>query len=681
MSHPKMRDTATVSVQRLIAGSLVCVQAVAIGFMSGTVVFPAAIAITGIVATISRIRFSPGRDAAFWLLTGSILLFALKYVLFPTQYRFESLAINTGLAIAIAEYLLVLEVAQLFRKEAEDRLPLALPAVAVVVMVCAYDVQVYLYERTIAQVLAVAVIALSAAYLAACRRSLGSKAVREPAGRSALAILVMLTVIAVGWSAASTLYHNERNLDELLLRLLSRTDNLRVGGYSGQARLGDVAFQKSTASNEVALRVVSDSAPGYLRGKAFATFAHSDWLRGAERKVVLPSRNRPIALAHASRKDSVFPIRKQTSETGQVIEVWPGTVPRETLFTPLKASYLKVAVPSIVLDPHGIVEAGALLPGYPYTLLITDDAVRGKMSPALRKQTTELPSDLDRRIVMLADDLFHDCRTTGDKIRVVEHFFRTKFQYQLGIQIPSGKDPLTYFLVNRHPAHCEYFATATAVLLRCAGVPCRYVTGFVVHEKNRYSNNWVAHNRDAHAWVEAWDNADGWVIVESTPDSGVPTAQANSGFAQLRDYLTGWFERFRIQWQRDGLIAVVRSLGEILRGPVGGAALGLTLLGLLIHLIRRRHRRSHDTSSPLLNSLHRLLRRMDGHLKSHKLIRQPGETLHQFADRILNNPNTEFDLRCAVAAWYRNYASIRYVDTTDTIAQEHVKELERTLPF
>ena len=669
-----------VSSQRWAAFFLVCVQAGAIGYLSKTVVLPVGIVLAALVATVTGIRLTPRRETAFWWLTGLFVLFLAKYVLLPTDYRFSALAFNTRLAHVAAEYLLVLEVGWMFARRPGDRLPLALSAMAVIVMVFTYDVQVYGKERLVAQLLVCGFVIVLALYLGACRRSVSTAPYGWSAVRVAFGAVTIFSATAIGWTAADGLYRNERHLDALLFQLLSRNDNSGAVGFSGQARLGSVAARKTAAAQRIALRIEADTRPGYLRGKAFDSFVHSGWQTGSERLVIRPTSTGPAILADRPGRDSLFSLQTTDSDAGKILEVWPDSLLKRTLFAPLKTTSLRAAVSSISVDLHGIIEADALPPGDPYTLFVTDDSLAEQLPPARRQQLTRLPRTLDRRIALLADRLFRDCHTDREKMQVVSTFFQTQFQYNLGIQIPAGKDPLTYFLTNRLPAHCEYFATATAVLLRLSGVPCRYVTGFVAHEKNRYSGGWVARNQDAHAWVEAWDENAGWVIVESTPETGIPAEQSASGWKQFREYLLDRLHRFRIQWRRDGLIAIVRGLQQLLIGPVGGALLILTLTVLLVRLVRRR-RRPRDISSPLLDSLHRLLRRMDNRLKSHNLIRRSGETLHQFADRILKTTDTEFDLRSSVASWYRNYASVRYVDTTDTIAQEHVKELERTLPF
>ena len=66
--------------------------------------------------------------------------------------------------------------------------------------------------------------------------------------------------------------------------------------------------------------------------------------------------------------------------------------------------------------------------------------------------------------------------------------------------------------------HCEYFATATVLLLREAGIPARYATGFSVQDFSRMENRSVVRERHAHAWVLAFVNG-AWRDLDTTPSN------------------------------------------------------------------------------------------------------------------------------------------------------------------
>jgi protein-glutamine gamma-glutamyltransferase len=75
-------------------------------------------------------------------------------------------------------------------------------------------------------------------------------------------------------------------------------------------------------------------------------------------------------------------------------------------------------------------------------------------------------------------------------------------------------------LLGHRSGHCEYFASATSLLLRSAGIPTRYVVGYSVHEYSPSEQQYIVRARNAHAWVTAYVNGS-WITVDTTPASQV----------------------------------------------------------------------------------------------------------------------------------------------------------------
>lgn len=91
------------------------------------------------------------------------------------------------------------------------------------------------------------------------------------------------------------------------------------------------------------------------------------------------------------------------------------------------------------------------------------------------------------------------------------------FSYSLKAEIVDGSiDPVEDFLFNRKSGHCEYYASAMALLLRGAGIPSRLVSGFKGGEQSTYTGAFVVEERHAHAWVEALINGR-WRTFDPTP--------------------------------------------------------------------------------------------------------------------------------------------------------------------
>jgi hypothetical protein len=98
-----------------------------------------------------------------------------------------------------------------------------------------------------------------------------------------------------------------------------------------------------------------------------------------------------------------------------------------------------------------------------------------------------------------------------------------QFRYTLRMeQNDPNLDPVEDFLVNRKEGHCEYFASALALLLRSIDIPSRLVNGFKGGDWNDITQTMNVRQKHAHSWVEAYigrgkDNQPLWITLDPTP--------------------------------------------------------------------------------------------------------------------------------------------------------------------
>ena len=99
----------------------------------------------------------------------------------------------------------------------------------------------------------------------------------------------------------------------------------------------------------------------------------------------------------------------------------------------------------------------------------------------------------------------------------VRGYFRENFRYSLELPgKPTDGTALEHFLRERRRGHCEYFATATVLLLRQAGLPARYAVGYSVQESAGGETRYLVRRSQAHAWALVWHSGQWWDL-DSTP--------------------------------------------------------------------------------------------------------------------------------------------------------------------
>ena len=161
----------------------------------------------------------------------------------------------------------------------------------------------------------------------------------------------------------------------------------------------------------------------------------------------------------------------------------------------------------------------------------------------IRNFYLQLPP-LDPRVQRLADEVTARATNPYDKAASIESFLRTGYAYTLDINMPPGVDPLPYFLLQKRAGHCEYFASAMAVMLRAEGIPSRFVTGFLPGEYNDVGGDYIIRASDAHAWVEVFFPRYGWITFDPTPPGN---AMQRGLLARLALYWD-WFQYNWNEW-------------------------------------------------------------------------------------------------------------------------------------
>jgi transglutaminase-like putative cysteine protease len=157
----------------------------------------------------------------------------------------------------------------------------------------------------------------------------------------------------------------------------------------------------------------------------------------------------------------------------------------------------------------------------------------------------QLPDRYDARIGTLAAQLTQNYPNRFDKAKAVESYLQNNFGYTLELKA-GGAEPLADFLFNVREGHCEYFATAMAVMLRTQGIATRVVNGFQQGDYNDTADVYVVRQKHAHSWVEVYfPREKAWVSFDPTPAAGHTSGTYAGG---IYDRLAGYMEALETFW-------------------------------------------------------------------------------------------------------------------------------------
>jgi transglutaminase-like putative cysteine protease len=233
-------------------------------------------------------------------------------------------------------------------------------------------------------------------------------------------------------------------------------------------------------------------------------------------------------------------------------------------------------------------------------------------------------------------------QSTQQAIRGLNAFFQSKFSYRMWQDEPSHDSasgtPLGRFLLETRSGHCEYFATATVLLLRQLGIPARYAVGYAIHEPS--GKGYVVRQCDAHAWCLVWDAESGlWRDFDTTPASWLESESRASPFRAWSDFWSRVrFEFAKLRWGQ------TRLRQYILWGLI-------PVLGLLFYQIIRRVRgkrgrngRKSSGENSIWPGLDSEFYQLERKLIQRGVSREPGEPLSAWLPRAIAEPGL-FEIR------------------------------------
>jgi protein-glutamine gamma-glutamyltransferase len=334
------------------------------------------------------------------------------------------------------------------------------------------------------------------------------------------------------------------------------SERYHLPGFSNEVMLGQLGEIKPQSTTVMHVRFLPPSVPVQLkwRGSALSHFNGVRWTND------FTTQYHPIKIDRSGLVRLIDQSRRDPPDVPRLAyEVRQKDFGADTLFFAGRPEFLQINVPMIrrsdfngIRLPLGIsgeityIAHVSLEPESP-----TGDAAAVTAEPLdaiSRRQYLELPP-LDPRIPRLALEMAAGATTPEARARAIEQHLRRDYGYTLTLLSQEVKDPLAYFLFERKKGHCEYFASAMAVMLRTLNIPTRVATGFQSGIYNPISGLQVIRASDAHSWVEAYLPRRGWTTFDPTPAD--PSAASASGFLTRFNLYMDAAETFWQDWVLD----------------------------------------------------------------------------------------------------------------------------------
>lgn len=322
--------------------------------------------------------------------------------------------------------------------------------------------------------------------------------------------------------------------------------------------------------------------------------------------------------------------------------------------------------------------------------LLAPDAVVMRLTPdyifpPYMAACLRIPESLDKeKLRGLAQQITKGADTPYAQTRAIENYLRQSFEYSLDLPNPGAEHPIEHFLFASKRGHCEYFATAMAMLLRSLEIPCRVVNGYYCTEWNNIAGMFTVRQRDAHSWVEVFFEGYGWMTFDPTPPAGL---QRPTPMNPLLLAFTRYYDAIKLRWYRTVIDFAPQDQAFVVRGVLAafftvGNALGtlrfenltpgldgdlpvwgeltvilvsillVTMIGAILgrRLLKRAPRTLRQRAKISTRDLPRFYRELLATLKKRGFERDAHETPLEFARRVATSTN--LTLIEVVTLWY-----------------------------
>jgi protein-glutamine gamma-glutamyltransferase len=356
-------------------------------------------------------------------------------------------------------------------------------------------------------------------------------------------------------------------------------DAFHYDGFQKQFDINNPARRGQGLGNGIVARMRADH-PQYLRARIFDLFDGLHWRSSSDQTVKLAVGFNGV--------DLITPDH-YTSTLLQTYEVFIEQNLDDHIAAAAVPVRLQFPATAVGVDMFGQLRSpGPLKKGTAYAVTSQYHMRHSRLFAELDDQPlpsyTQLPDSLDPRIAALAGQITQGSPNQLGAAIALERHLRTGYQYNLDSALTSqGTTPIAKFLFETKNGHCEYFASALAVMLRTQDIPSRLVTGFSATNRNPLTGYYDIHALDAHAWVEALVDHEGWVVLEPTPyfDGPLP-AESKLSAHQINDFVEHEMRRRKALGQnRPSLTAIINTIWHLLYVFVS-ASLGYIKLFILV---------------------------------------------------------------------------------------------------
>ena len=455
-------------------------------------------------------------------------------------------------------------------------------------------------------------------------------------------LAALALAVALGYAGVRGIGLMARAAENFNAQWMQRFFRQRIDSTQSITAIGEIGRLKLSPRIVIRLKTKNGSPPpNYLREASYRFYHMQTWRAGSagnEPADMLPATNTTTCSLQSDKTNAPVVVNIACYLDGYSKEVGApeGLLPLPTGCSRLEN--LPTSIASVKINKTGAVLAigpGLMIFDARYGPGATFDSPPDSSTNSwdLTVPTNEAPA-----LEQVISKMNISGATEEKKLLAIRQFFAANYSYTnwLGPDkvATTNETPLARFLLTSRSGHCEYFATATVLLLRKLGIPARYAVGYAVHEPS--GKGYVVRERDAHAWCLAWDSRENiWKDFDTTPASWIGEENKRASAMQWWSDFWSWirFQIARLRWGQTNLRTyILWSLAP--------------MMALLLYQIIFRRRRKRQRARQNETAVETIFRQgldsefylLESRLAARGVARQTGELLSEWLARALAEP-------------------------------------------
>jgi transglutaminase-like putative cysteine protease len=324
-----------------------------------------------------------------------------------------------------------------------------------------------------------------------------------------ISLLAIPLIILLSFAFNKTLFIAENEINNLLQDNSVFEPKASSVGLSSQFSIE--SHVKLKTSQKAVMLLESAKKANYLRADVMVDYAARNWKtdeRGFRDPVKFDLDSKPVSGFDQQSVRALRALKSGKMSFGRL------ELLEKSSFLPLPPYTRAFSGEGLRVKPFYTVENKSGLDDFDFYGVAADTVPAGKIDAG----QTRVAADIAGQLKPLALSIVKRAAGNLAKAKLIESYFHNNYSYSLEVNFDPAKEPVVDFVLNKKKGFCAHFASGMVLMLRSIGVPAHIVSGYLVSEFSPALGRYIVRERDAHAWVEVYDEKNRqWATFDATP--------------------------------------------------------------------------------------------------------------------------------------------------------------------